>query len=382
MTVTRETAHPAARRPSSDRPRAGAPRITARGPLSAQVLQCLTGRAERSPGALADLAATTVAGSPGVSDDDDVQLALFALYASSYGSIPEFDAELEWDPALIGARRILEEAFEAELRGAVPVPELPEPTADAVARALFALTGEDTGPGLSRYLAKRATLDQAHEFLVQRSIYTLREADPHSWAIPRLHGRSKAALVEIQADEYGGGRPERVHATIFAGAMRGAGLDDTYGAYLDHVPATTLASLNTMSLFGLNRRLLGAIVGHLAAFEMTSSIPNRWYADGFRRLGFGTEVTAYFDEHVEADAVHEQIAGRDLAGALVEDRPELLADVMFGAAACLSVDGRVAAQMFDAWSNGRSSLRTGGDAPEGTAAPRAGTTAPQEGGGR
>src|SRR5699024_3297041 len=106
---------------------------------------------------------------------------------------------------------------------------------------------------------------------------------PHSWAIPRLHGRAKAALVEIQADEYGGGRPERVHAQIYAKAMRGADLDDTYGAYVDVVPAITLASHNMMSMFGLNRRLLGAIVGHLAAFEMTSSIPNRLYGDGLDR---------------------------------------------------------------------------------------------------
>ncbi len=106
--------------------------------------------------------------------------------------------------------------------------------------------------------------------------------------------------------------------------MRGVGLDSTYGAYVDLVPAPVLASLNAMSMFGLNRRLLGAIVGHLAAFEMTSSLPNRMYGDGFRRLGFGEDVTDYFDEHVEADAVHEQIAARDLAGALGEDRPEYI----------------------------------------------------------
>src|SRR3712207_8445227 len=47
-------------------------------------------------------------------------------------------------------------------------------------------------------------------FRSQRSIYTLKEADPHSWAIPRLTGRAKAALVEIQSDEYGEGRPGRI----------------------------------------------------------------------------------------------------------------------------------------------------------------------------
>ena len=46
-----------------------------------------------------------------------------------------------------------------------------------------------------------------------------------------------------------------------------------------------------MSLFGLHRRRRGAIVGHLALFEMTSSVPNRRYADGLRRLGFGDDAT-------------------------------------------------------------------------------------------
>jgi hypothetical protein len=338
-------------------PRAAVVPFSARGPASSAVLSALTG--ESDPASVVEVARDAVAASRGILRDDDLQLALFALYASAYGAIDAFDADLEWDVELLRARQAIEEPFERALRAEVAVPDMPEPTADAVARALFALTAEDSGPSLSRYLARRATTEQAVEFLVQRSIYTLREADPHSWAIPRLTGRAKAALVEIQSDEYGGGDPERMHARIFAKALRGAGLDDRYGAYVDAVPAVTLASQNTMSLFGLHRRLLGAIVGHLAAFEMTSSIPNRFYAEGLRRLGYGAEVTDYFDEHVEADAVHEQIAGRDMAGALAEDRPELVGDILFGAAACLHVDAQPGAHMLDAWSRGESSLRVG-----------------------
>jgi hypothetical protein len=112
-----------------------------------------------------------------------------------------------------------------------------------------------------------------------------------------------------------------------------------------------------MSLFGLHRRLRGAIAGHLAAFEMTSSLPNRLYGDGFRRHGYGTATTEYFDEHVEADAVHEQIAARDLAGGLAEAEPELVPDILFGAAVCLYLDDLVAAHVLGAWERGESSLR-------------------------
>jgi hypothetical protein len=238
--------------------------------------------------------------------------------------------------------------------------ELPAPanlSSDAVADVLFGLAARDTGPSLSRYVAKKASLDQLKEFLIHKSIYQLKEADPHTFAIPRLSGRPKAALVEIQADEYGGGRPERMHSALFARTMRGLGMADEYGAYVDAVPAVSLAAVNLMSLFGLNRRLRGAITGHLAIYEMTSSQPNRLYGSGFRRHGFDADVTHYFDEHVEADAVHEQIAGRDLAGGLVEAEPHLLADVLFGATAVMAVDGRLSAHILQSWENGGTSLR-------------------------
>ncbi len=122
------------------------------------------------------------------------------------------------------------------------------------------------------------------------------------------------------------------------------------------LPGSTLATTNLMSLFGMHRRLRGALVGHLAAFEMTSCIPNRRYGDGLRRLGFGPEVTAYFDEHVEADAAHGAIAANDMAGSLVHEEPDLSADVLFGAAALLGLDGRVASRLIDAWSGGTSSF--------------------------
>jgi hypothetical protein len=316
---------------------------------------------------LPEAAARAVRASDDLLTDEDVQIALTALYELHHQGLDGVDERLEWDTTLLRTRAVVEERLETQLRAEVSVPadlvaELEAHVASeglgpAVARALFDLTGRDDGPSLSAYVARRATDEQLHEMLIHRSVYQLKEADPHTWAIPRLAGVPKAALVEIQADEYGGGRPERMHAALFARTMRGLGLDDTYGRYVDDVPAITLASVNMMMMFGLHRRLRGCVVGHLAAFEMTSSQPNRLYGNGFRRHGYDADVTWYFDEHVEADAVHEQIAGRDLAGGLVEQQPELRDDVLFGAAACLAVDGRVGAHILERWTAGESSLR-------------------------
>src|SRR5918997_6945840 len=143
---------------------------------------------------------------------------------------------------------------------------------------------------------------------------------------------------------------------MFADTMEELGLDPTPGAYLDAIPGVTLATVNLMSLFGLHRRWRGAIVGHLALFEMTSSQPNRRYANGLRRLGFGARATAFFDEHVEADAVHENIASVDLAGGLARQDPALAPDVLWGARALAAIEGRWAGAVLEAWEAGPSAL--------------------------
>ncbi|MEO6713028.1 MAG: iron-containing redox enzyme family protein, partial [Mycobacteriales bacterium] len=216
-------------------------------------------------------------------------------------------------------------------------------------RALRAVVDADDGPSLSSHLMRLASVEQFRAFLMQRSIYHLKEADPHTWVIPRLAGRTKAALVEIQADEYGGGRPGRMHAELFARTLRAAGLDATYGAYWPEATAETFATVNVMSLLGLHRRYRGAALGHLAALEMTSTTPNRRYANGLRRLGYGGDATRFFDEHVQADAVHEQLAAVDLCGSFVATEPDLRADVLWGAACCLELDaaaGRALLERF------------------------------------
>jgi hypothetical protein len=317
-----------------------------RGPVSAAVLEALTG----PPAPLAMPAPT---GGDHLADDD-LHLALYVCYELHYRSFAGVDEGWEWDPRLLAVRAELEARFEAALRRAVAVAPV-EP--DAVEAELRRMVADDDGPPLSRTLEREASLEQFREFMTHRSAYQLKEADPHSWAVPRLAGRAKEALVEVQADEYGGGRPGRMHASLFAASMRAVGLDDGYGEYLDVIPGVTLATVNLMSLLGLHRRLRGGIVGHLAAFEMTSPEPNRRYGNGLRRLGFGREATEFFDEHVEADAVHEAVAAHDLAQGLAVAEPDLVADILFGAAALLHLEARFAAHLLGRWAAGDSSLR-------------------------
>ncbi len=155
---------------------------------------------------------------PRPDDVGDLHLALYLCYELHYRGLPGVDADWEWEPSLLALRRGLEARFESELLASVPREEttvVPEEM-DVVLRAI---EDADDAPALSTYLEREGTLEHFREFAVHRSAYQLKEADPHSWALPRLGGAPKAALVEIQADEYGGGRPERIHATLFAKAM-------------------------------------------------------------------------------------------------------------------------------------------------------------------
>ncbi|MFC4627324.1 iron-containing redox enzyme family protein [Promicromonospora alba] len=348
---------------SASRSGARLPLPRPRGPLSSALLAALTAGppTDDTYAELARLRETATDAlrrehEGGVLHDGDFQLTLTVLYGLHHRGIDGVDDAWEWDPALLGVRQSLERPFEAAVRARAGRPTCDATDAAGVARRLFELAEADDSPSMSRYVARHADADQAREFLALRSVYQLMEADPHTWAIPRLYGTPKSALVEIQADEYGNGRPGHLHAELFARTMRSVELDDTYGRYLGTVPTPSLVSLNTMWLFALHRRLRGAIVGHLAAYEITSSIPSRLYSSGFRRLGYGAETTGYFDEHVEADSVHEQIAARDLAGRLVEQQPALLDDVLLGMAACLAVEGDMGAYALSRWKEGESAL--------------------------
>ena len=55
-----------------------------------------------------------------------------------------------------------------------------------------------------------------------------------------------------------------------------------------------------------------------------------------------TTATRFFDEHVEADAVHEAVAAHDLAEGLAVSEPLLVSDILFGAKALLALEAEFA----------------------------------------
>lgn len=326
------------------------PRLpAAHGPLSMAVRRSLTEPAPRDqPARLGS----------SVRDSDpyglDLQLALYMCYELHYRGFAGVDPTWEWNPGLLQLRAQLERAFLTGVRRDVGAID-PDRTAADEMDALAIESVDGSGP--SYWLRDNGTWEQMREYFVHRSLYHLKEGDPHAWAIPRLSGQAKASFVAVEYDEYGAGRGARVHQQLFADLLTAAGLDSTYLGYLDAVPAESLAVVNLMSMFGLHRWLRGAAIGHFASTEITSPPGSRRLVEALQRLGAPAECVAFYAEHVEADAVHEQVVRRDVVGDLVTREPQLDRDVVFGIRAHAMIEDRLGDAMVAAWKAGESSLR-------------------------
>ncbi|MFC8448703.1 iron-containing redox enzyme family protein [Kitasatospora sp. NPDC057223] len=315
-----------------------------RGPLTRGLLTLLT--TAPGPGATLPSGAAAAADPWG----EDHQLALYLCYELHYRGFAGVDAAWEWHPAVLALRRSLEDTFLDALRiGTAP----PAPLAEQL-RLLLVEPADGDGP--SYFLLREGERWQAREYLVLRSLYHLKEADPQSWIIPRLHGAAQAALVAVQYDEYGAGHPERTHSRLFAEMMEDLGLDGSYGGYLDVAPAPALAVVNLMSLFALHRAHRGALVGQFAGVEITSSPGSARLAAALERLGAGPAGTRFYQEHIEADAVHEQIVRHGVIDALLADEPDLEEDIAFGLAASLLLEDRLARHALTRWEQSDTAL--------------------------
>ncbi|MCX5384331.1 iron-containing redox enzyme family protein [Streptomyces sp. NBC_00083] len=315
-----------------------------RGELSAGILGYLRGETGRLP----DEDAVGRAAPYG----DDLQLALYIGYELHYRGFDGVSDAHEWDPALIALRALLENRFlEALRRDATRDHDVDDAFDELLVEPVH-------GTGVSHFLQDEGELWQLREYAVQRSLYHLKEADPHAWVLPRLWGRAKAGMAAVEFDEWGGGRAERVHAQLFADLMEDLGLETAYGRYVDAGSAEMLATVNLMSLLGLRRGLRGALLGHFATLEVTSSPSSRRMALAMQRAGAGSAAEFFYTEHVEADAVHEQVVRHEVIGGLLEQEPELAADVVFGVDATVFLEDRFADHLLGHWKARNSSLRS------------------------
>lgn len=280
----------------------------------------------------------------------DVHRALCVCYELHYRGFASINPRWEWDGGLLDLRVQLEDLFLSAIRRDIGLIENPSAQGEMAALELEPAVEQ----GLSYFLRDHGTWSQMQEYFIFRSLYHLKEGDPHAWAIPRLTGQAKASFVAVEFDEFGAGRGVRVHQQLFADLLRSAGLDSSYLGYLVKVPAAALVPVNMMSMFGLRRELRGAAVGHFAATEITSPRGSQHIVDGLRRLAAPEACVRFYAEHVEADAVHEQVVRAGVVADLLTTEPDLEKDIVLGIRAFNLVEDRLADYLMDCWSSGAS----------------------------
>jgi len=285
---------------------------------------------------------------------EDLQLALYCCYELHYRGFAGVPEDREWDPSLLTARAAMERLFLAALRADVPGGAEDD---DVDAELATLLVEPIDAAGVSHHLHREGELWQVREYVALRSLYHLKEADPQAFVIARLEGPAKAAMVTIEHDEYGAGEPDRMHARLFADMMDALELRSAYGHYLDAAPAEVLAEVNLMSMCGLHRGLRGALVGQFATVELTSSPGSDRLVKAMRRLDARPAAVEFYAEHVEADAVHEQLVRRGVIAPMLAAEPALARDVVFGIRASGLLADRLSALLLQSWAAGRSALR-------------------------
>ncbi|WP_114559027.1 iron-containing redox enzyme family protein [Desertihabitans aurantiacus] len=311
----------------------------ARGELSAAVVDLLHGRRQDVP----DPTAADPFGA-------DLQLALALTGELHYRGLQGVSDEQEWAPAVASARHAMQDHFLTALREQLP-------GGDDVEEMVAELVVEPVdGTGVSHHLAAEGTVGQFTEYVAHRAHYHRKEADPQAWVIPRLQDAAKAGLVTVEHDEYGAGRARAMHSALYAQMMAELGLDPGYGAQLAVTSRWVLAEVNLQTLCGLRRSLRGASVGMFAVIELTSSPGSARFVQAARRLGLGPATEGFYAEHVEADAVHEQVLRRQVLAPLLALEPGLAGDVVLGMQASGWLGDRFAEELLTAWGRGASSL--------------------------
>ena len=215
-------------------------------------------------------------------------------------------------------------------------------------------------------LERRATLDQFREFRCHRSAYQLKEADPSRMGGPAAcRDGPKEALVEIQADEYGGGRPgPYARNSVRPGRCARLGLDANTGRTSTRSPGyDARVTVNLMSYVRppseAARSDRRPPRGYLRSHHRS---PNGRYARGLRRLGAGPGTPPSSSTSTSKPTrCTRAVAAHDLAAGVCELEPELAGDILFGASSLLLLDAQFAAMLLTCWERGETSLRTAPD---------------------
>ncbi|MCW3013670.1 MAG: iron-containing redox enzyme family protein [Solirubrobacterales bacterium] len=328
----------------------------------------LTERLAQHPDAAAALVADARALAAAAFDDDDetaldaAHRSLYLLYAQGGWSPVHAPRANEHDLTVAAVLLELEAGFERQL-GRLPLPDDLPPDPDAFAPWLADLALERELPqlpptGMGPYIRDTITLDQLKEIVAQRSLFFLKEPDPWAMVIPSLQGPAKAGLLDLLLDEYGWGRHDHMHSTVYEHLMRRLDLDTAYDAYLPRASWQFLATMNLQGLYARHRRLCRRMYGYIYLVEADSPRSMRNYIAGYHRLGITDEdILKFYDLHITADEGHQDVALNEVVMPVVRAEPAAMEEVARGVLEGHLVHHDFSRHLHACFTAGRSSMR-------------------------
>lgn len=291
---------------------------------------------------------------------DVAHRTLYHLYAQSMWSPVDAPRDNEHDLTLAAVLLRLEEGFRRSL-DRLPLPDEPPEQPQAFADWLSALVLDRppvADPGLGAFLRDRATLDQLREIVAQRSLFFLKEPDPWAMVIPSLRGEAKAGLIDVLLDEYGWGRYDHMHSTVYETLMDRLGLETGYDAYLDRTSHRFLAVLNYQGMLARHRRLCRRMYGYIYLVEAESPQAMGTYLAAYDRLGVtDPDIRRFYELHVTADEDHQRVALEEMIVPVVRDEPAAAGEIARGVLGGQYLEHAFSAHLLGCFTAGRSSLR-------------------------
>jgi hypothetical protein len=293
---------------------------------------------------------------------DEAHRSLYALHAQSGWSPLQAPRDNQHDPTLTAVLLELERGFERGL-ARTPLPDDLPQDPDAFAAWLQDLALHRDLPslpatGMAQYLREEITLEQLKEIVAQRSLFFLKEPDPWAMVIPTLKGPAKAGLLDLLLDEYGWGRHDHMHSTVYEDLMQRLDLETGYDHYLPQASWQFLASMNLQNMYARHSRLCRRMYGYIYLVEADSPESMKNYIAGYHRLGIEDEdFLKFYDLHITADEGHQDVALNEVVMPVVREEPSAMAEVARGV-----LEGRMVHHLFSShlhasFTAGRTSLR-------------------------
>lgn len=244
---------------------------------------------------------------------DDAHRSLFHLYSRRVWNAPTAPRPARIESALGSVRANLEFEFRDSLtrKRADQLSDPPSEPTDLAEWFSELATGAHPheNPRWSDYVRNEISFDRIKQIVSHRSLFFLREPDPWIYAIPTLKGVAKAGLIDLLLDEYGWGKLDHMHSTIYSRLMESLDLDSRIDHYESSTPWQFLAVQNHQWMLALTPGLALQLLGTIYLTEAESPAAMANYLAAWERLGItDPEILHFYELHATADENHRDVA--------------------------------------------------------------------------